>query len=221
MTTEFRYDFIKDVSRPNEILVLPPTEIPLSAGVWTTLREDRMDVTRVACLSHVLDLLCVRNPTWERWVIVGHGAMQPRTAVVKRDGIRGYLRRQEIQFSSDEFMEQEHEYEGGVRFVGATQWERFEIEAVNSCMMDDDAVIILAERDIARVFATRAITKEAKAWVVPRRQRSPPLGVLNLAAREPVIVVDVYGEFDDREVAVAAIGRYEFLQTHGVGPEDA
>lgn len=215
MTTDIHYGFVSDVSRKNDALVLETADSSLAAGVWTLLREDRLDAARVACLGHVLGLLCNRDPGWERWVIIGHRALQPRSAMAKHLGIRKYLRRQGVHFQASEFIEQAHEYEGGLRFVGATRWDMSEIAAINAVMTTERAVIILAKGPQARNIMTRAV---GNTWVVEPRE---PFAVLDVAAREAVIVIDTYGEFDDREVAVAAIGRSEVLETLGVGPKHA
>jgi len=215
MTTDIRYEFVNDVSQNNDILVLEPTEPGLSAGVWIVLRESRMDLARLGCLSYVVDLLCTRDPTLERWVIVGHRALQPPSTIAKHFGIGKYLSRKGFQFRRNEILEHEHKYEGGVRFVGAMQWDTSDMEAVNACMMTERAVIILAKGTIARTIVTQAITNY---WVVEERE---PFGVLSLAVHEPIVLLEAYGEFDDREVAVAAIGRKEFLRTLGVVPKGA
>jgi hypothetical protein len=213
MTTSIYYRFVSDVSRKNDTLVLETPELNLAAGVWTLLREDRLDASRIACLRYVVDSLCNQEPGWERWVIIGHRAFQPRNALAKHLGIRKYLGKQGINFKALEFIEQAHEYDAGLRFVGATPWDISEVGAVNAAMMKERAVIIMAKAAQARDIMINVV---GNRWTPDKGE---PFGVLDAAAHESVVVIDTYGEFDDREIAVAAIGRVEVLATLGVGPE--
>ena len=113
MTTDIHYDFVADVSRENAALMLESMEPCLAAGVWTKLRQDRISEARLDCLKHVVGLLCGCDNDWERWVILGHRALQPGNTITKHLGIRKYLHNQGIRFETSEFLEQLHEYEGG------------------------------------------------------------------------------------------------------------
>lgn len=214
MTTSINYSFLRDVSRANETLVVDTKGHLLGAGVWTMLRTDRMDAARTACLKYVIELLCERNPEWERWIIVGQGALQRASVITRHIGLRKYLHNRALRFQSSEFLETEHKYEDGVRFVGATRWDISEIETVNAAMMAERAVVILAKRSQAGDTIASILNN---AWDAEERE---PFRVIDTAAQEPIVVVNVYGEFDDREVAVAAIGRVEVLEELGIDMGD-
>jgi hypothetical protein len=212
MITSVRYHFVDDISRKNDVLVVNVPGPRLAAGVWTTLSQHYLVHARLACLRHVIERLHEYAPGWERWIVVGHRASQPNNRISRHQGIRKHLQRQGIVLPSSEFMEQAHECEGGLRFLGAARWEPPDIESMNAAMMAEQAVIVLARGIQARDILAAIVHR---GWATTLAK--PPSDVLEIARREPIVVIDTYGEFDDREVAVAAIGRGEILLMLGVG----
>jgi hypothetical protein len=211
MTTSIRYDFVDDISRKNEVLVVNTKGSCLAAGVWTAPTNLRLVDARLGCLRHVVEQFHEDYPEWKQWVVVGHRALQPDNRISRYHGIGKYLRKQGMSRPSSEFMEQVHAYEGGLRFLAAVQWETSHIEVINALMMSEQAVIILAKENQGKDIVAGIVHS---GWAITSEK--PPSEVLNIARREPIILIDVYGEFDDREVAVAAIGRSEILIMLGV-----
>lgn len=212
MTTRISFRYVPDVSIDNDSLVLRTTSTPLSAGVWICKCERTLEEARLSCLAHAFSVLAPLENGWEVWTMVGHRATQPDSRIVRYMGIWKSLSRRSIRFSDNEAMEVLHEYEDGVGFVGGVRVGSSDVAATNAAMMGENAVVILVRQQESQSVISDIMTDPAAL----RGPRSP-FGLLDSIARNHVVVLAVYGEFDDPEATVAAIGASADLEELGIG----
>ena len=221
MTTEIRYDFVDDVSIPNNVLHHEMQRSDVAAGSWTLRRENWIHEARVICLRHVLRLIWDRAPDFEIWAVLGLGLLQPRsmrlTYYLRKDGLRGVFLRRGWAFSSDEFIDRVHEYDDGLRIVGATPCSEADVESVNEVMRNENAVILVIRKHKARAVIDAALSKHWSRLDVSRLRSRNWFAMLNLDADEPVAMIEAYGWFDDRDARVTVCGRKELLGELGIG----
>ncbi|XHC26682.1 MAG: hypothetical protein ACFHWZ_15915 [Phycisphaerales bacterium] len=219
MPQTVKFTYVPDVFRPNDCRVLQgdPT-LPLAAGVWECHRIDDMDQARTHCLGHVVRAIQPSLESgWEPWLVAAHGAVQSMRALDRRNvgGIWESLARDGVEFAHETPMEVEHLLADGLRWVGATKWTAAEIDSVNSAMRTEFACPLLIHRNapISQIIDSIInVNPDAASRVVPTH-------ILAVLENEHSAMIDIWGEYDDREIAVSVVGRTEVLAGLGIHPQ--
>jgi hypothetical protein len=210
MTTHnVRYDFVPNVSVKNDVLTLAiEPAMRMAAGVWTACVEDSLSTARINCLHHALRRLRSRWPDWVFCILAGHQALQPDNRITRHRGLWKSLVASGVDLSHGEFIVENIVAEdGGFRAFCASRFELSQVESIHSIMQQTQATIVFTTTSAA-LNKVPLLTKQG--WAATRAK--PPEEVVELVCDESGLVIDVFGEFDDREATVAAIGRREVLR---------
>jgi hypothetical protein len=203
MTIKMQCAYVADVSRTNDVLVLPGSlGLHLSASVWTVVVRGSLIKAQCECLSEVLRHLRTQFPDYEFWLLAGHDSVQPDTRITRYNGFWMSLQRRGIPLPKGLYLE---EYtvrlESGFRAFGAVRFEPNQVEESYNVMRASQAAIIVAPESDARQSVAALIEK---GWHLGGSK--PPSEILSQTCGHSGFVVDFYGGFDDREVLVAVFG---------------
>jgi hypothetical protein len=208
MTTDAQYTFLQDISQPNSVLrVMIDGSPPISAAVWTIHRRVPIMEARLECLRYVLTLIEQRYPLCQFWIIVGHKAIQPDNRISRHNRIWVALKNRGIPLPPGNSFEDVSVAAHGLRFFGAAHFDLGHLDWAHRIMIAEVAAIVITQqRDNAEVI--KELVHEG--WSL--QNTKPPTELLNACRRHPVIIVDVYGEFDDPDVAVSAMGTHDVVK---------
>src|SRR6266850_2636596 len=202
------YELVEDIARSNQVLALgvSPT-LHLAAAVWTLRSTDSVAKTRLACLEHAIGKLMITWPEWQLWLVAGHRTFQPDNRVTRYNSFWKSLERSGISLPKGEYIgEGLQASEEVLRFFGAVRFEPNQLEPVRRIMMSEQAAITF----ISETQAMRTLPLLVqKGW--PARNTKPPEEIVEVVCTQSGLVIDAYGEFDDADIAVAAIGKMELL----------
>jgi hypothetical protein len=98
------------------------------------------------------------------------------------------------------------ESKDGLRAFGAVRFELSQLEAVHSVMQAAQAAIIFIPKAQSMGNVSSIVRS---GWAMSNTK--PPEEILEAVCTQSGLVVDVYGEFDDREVSVAAFGKRDVM----------
>jgi hypothetical protein len=209
MTTEIKCELIEDILASKWILRGDaPFPLPLSAASWLVEDSESVFQSRLACLEAASDAISESFPDYESWLFVTNEALYSNTRITRHQKLwkslaaRGLL----VPFPTVH-QETIHESKGGLRFFGAAKFERKHLHAVNA--------ILLAER-LSQIVCVQAGSDDVirnsleHGWLPARSYPSETL--LSDICGAGGMVLGVYGEFDDRQISTAAIGRRELIQ---------
>jgi hypothetical protein len=203
-----RYEFVPDVSARNEILSLAisPT-LKLAASVWTEEVEDSLATARLKCLHHSLGRLKANWPDWEFCLLAGHKTVQPDNRITRHRGLWKSLVAGGVDLPEGEFVNESVVVtEGGIRAFSATRFELRQLKTVHSIMLVTQAAIAFTTTSAVRA---KVPLLTERGWA--RTNTKPPEEIVEHICDHSGLVIDVYGEFDDREASVAVVGRKEVL----------
>jgi hypothetical protein len=208
VTTDPRYDFVEDISIRNEILSIPlGKRASLAAGVWTTIVRDSVYQTRLKCLANVVEKLNQIRPEWEFWLLAAHKTQQPDNRISRYNGLWKSLQKGGATVPSGLFAaEKVHPLENGIRFFGAVRFDLGQVTAVHSILTAAQAAIAFLPPSNSGSVIPLLISQ---GWSFANSK--PPFEILEKISEYSGLVLDVYGEFDDAEVSVAAFGKKEVL----------
>lgn len=205
---DLRYDFVPDISANNDILSLAVSpSLKLAAGVWTLEVKDSLATAQLKCLDHSLKSLQANMPDWQFCLLAGHKTVQPNNRITRYRGLwkslaAGGAVLPEGEFGSESVVVQE----GGMRVFGAVRFALSQLKAVYCIMLMTQSAIAFA-RTSATVTKVPQLTDQG--WAAPNTK--PPEEIVEVICDRSGLVIDTYGEFDDRTVSVAAIGQKEVL----------
>lgn len=209
MTTEMQYDFIDDVSRRNNVLVLAVVKaLPLSAGVWTKAVADSISRAQFECLNCAVRNLVANRPNWEFWLIVGHKTFQPNNRITRHNGLWKSLKNLGLVVPQGQFIaESALESEDGLRVFGAVRFDASQIQAVHAVMRETQAAVAFIPGEQSDSMVTSIVRH---GWLM--KNTKPPEEILeNVCVHLSGLVLDVYGDFDDPEASVAVIGKKDVI----------
>ncbi len=207
---DMRYDFVQDVSIKNEVfsLAIDPT-LKLAAGVWTEAVDDSLETARLNCLHCSLGKLKAIWPDWVFYLLACHRTIQPDNRITRHRGlwkslVAGGAELPKGEFSKESFLTAE----GGMRAFGAVRFEFDQIKAVHSIIQLTQAAIIFTSESSA---LAKVPTLVARGWATTNTK--PPEEIVEIICDQWGITIDAYGEFDDRDACVAAIGRRDVVES--------
>jgi hypothetical protein len=199
-------EFVKNVALQNDTLSLPVSaSLNLSAVVLIEKAHERLDDIGQQSFERVVQNYLSQD--FSLWLLVGHGAAQPSSRVVRHLKLWKSLEKRGLDIPSGNRVEEfEVAENGGIRFFGAI---RISVDALS-----DSYRIIRQERGSCVIITNEPrstlISVLRKGWRVS--PTNPPEEILDLVSNGNSIAFGIYGEFDDSELAVAAIGSERLLR---------
>lgn len=146
---------------------------------------------------------------WQYWLLAGHRPTQPDNRITRYRRLWNSLETAGISLPQGGYLEESlHVGDGGIRFFGAVRFTIDQVEAVHSVMVRTQAAIVFADGSNA-TSNVPALLKTG--WKLT--DMSPPEEILGTIVQSLGLVVDVYGDFDDPTVAVAAFGDAHVLRS--------
>jgi hypothetical protein len=210
LTTRFRYDFVGNVSHKNNILSLgvSPT-LNLAAGVWSTDVTETLQDARLDCLKYSVNELSSHWPNRSFWLLAADKAPRTESRIARHYGFWKGLQNRGIALPEGDFMgEYPLSLADGLRIFSGVRFELSQIVAIHAVMrVTQAAIVFLGEHEAATVVVTMA----QRGW--PIKNTKPPEEIVEFACSRSGIVIEAYGEFDDQNVAVAAIGEKKLIET--------
>jgi hypothetical protein len=202
------YDFVPDVSTKNEILSLAISPaLKLAAGVWTEEAGNSLATARLRCLHYSLGRLKASWPDWEFCLLAGHKTLQPDNRITRHRGLWKSLVAGGADLPQGEFIKESVVViKGGMRAFSAVRFELSQFKAIHSIMLMTQAAITFTTKP---AVLTKVAELTERGW--PSTNTKPPEEILELVCDQSGLVIDAYGDFDDHDAAVAAIGRKEVL----------
>jgi hypothetical protein len=203
-----RFNFVADVSRRNPVLSLAISPaLPLSAAVWTAPVSTTILDARIICLTHALQNLTAQLPNGELWLIAAHKTLQPDNRISRYNGLWKSLQKAGAIVPSGEFIDESVlPFGNSIRVFGAVRCNWNQPEAINSILSTaQSALVILPRKQAENTLKTLV----QHGW--PVMNSKPPEEIVEAVCTQSGLVMEVYGEFDDPEVCVAAIGKEKVL----------
>lgn len=203
MITDSPQAFLEDITKPNDwIRFAVQPAIPVAAEIWTNASCGNVSQARSDLLQQCISRLRKRHPSWALWLLAAHKALQPDSSMVRHYRLWASLARRGIAIPTGKQLGQGlRTQDGRIRFFGAIELELNQLHALNPVMETESAVVAFG--DSARI--THAVEQLAtNGWSVAREGVSED--ILNVLCPREGSVLSVFGEFDDREVAVAIMG---------------
>lgn len=214
MTTDIRYDFVDDVSCRNPVLSIPITPtLRLSAVVWTAHVVDTVLNARLECLDYALRRLTSSLPDDEVWLIAAHETLQQDNRITRHNGLWKSLQKAGVDIPQGEFVgESVLPSEGGIRVFDAVRCGLDQLKAIHAVTIAAQTALVVIPKNQAKEAVKLLVQK---GWAMTNSK--PPEEVLEFVCAQSGLVLEVYGDFDDPEVSVAAIGRKERLRNLDLG----
>ena len=209
MTTKIQYDVIDDVSSENGLLKIPvPATIKVSACVWTMEVVGSVEGSKCECLDYVLREMISKSPTGEFLLISGHKIPQPVNRITKYNCLWRSLEKLGIAMpQGDKIEESLIEHEKSLRAFGVIRFDCTQSNAVNAVMsVSQGAIAFMPKNGSLEMFSPLI----QRGWAVANTK--PPMEIIDFVYSQEGLIVDVYGGFDDFNVAVAAVGEKSILQ---------
>jgi hypothetical protein len=152
--------------------------------------------------------LTASYPSWELWLLAGHRAVQPDNRITRYNGFWKSLKRRRIPLPNGHYLEEGMQSsEGGLRFFGAMHFGLDQLECVHEILMAEQAAIAMVSQAQSATLIPPLIQQ---GWAVCNT--APPEEILETVCPKSGVVVGVYGEFDDPDVSVGAIGKKEVVE---------
>ena len=194
---------IVDISTKNELLTLNICS-SLNLSAYICLADVRCSIlsSRINCLKHVLNELVVSYPDWKFCLLAGHNTFQPSNRITRHNRLWKSLLARGIEIPDGEFIcESVNDTQDGLRAFGAVAFQLDQLEVVHSVMLETQAVI--SYTCPSETFDNIALLV-TNGW--DSLNSKPPREIVEGICGKSGFVIDVHGEFDDRDVAVAVIG---------------
>jgi hypothetical protein len=137
------------------------------------------------------------------WLLAAHKRTQPNNRITPHQGLWKSLQAQGVVLPKGEFMpESIIVEEDGLRALSALKFDLSQLESIHSVMLRTQGAIFFGAESDSLTKVSRLIKE---GW--PVANTKPPEEIAAVICDNSGLVIDLYGEFDDLEVAVAAIGK--------------
>ncbi len=199
-------EFVKNLALQNDTLSLPVSaSLNLSATVFIEKAHERLNDVGLENFERVVQSYL--NQESSLWLLAGHGATQPSSRMVRYFKLWKSLEKRGLKIPiGDRVEECEVAEQGGTRFYGAIR--------IGADGLSDSYKIIRQERGSCVIITNEPrstlISLLKKGWRVP--STNPPEEILDFVSNGKSIAFGIYGEFDDNELAVAAIGNERLIR---------
>lgn len=203
-----KFNYIDNISHKNPVLTIPisPT-LELSAVLWTTNVTDKVVNARLECLSYALRRLTSRLPNAEIWLIASHKTLQEDNRITRYNGLWKSLQKSGVLIPEGQCVgERVILYENRIRVFDAVRCTIDQIDAIHAVMLAAQTALVILPKTEA-IETVNLIVQ--RGWGM--RCSEPPEEALEPICTQGGLVLELYGEFDDIEVSVAAIGKIEVL----------
>jgi hypothetical protein len=210
MTTDMRYDFINNVSCTNPVLSLAVTPaLELSAAVWTTHVTDTVLDARLECLDYALRRLTSRLPNAQVWLIAAHKTLQQDNRITRHNGLWKSLQKGGVVIPQGECIGESVQLsENRIRVFDAVRCDINQVKAIHSVMLAAQTALAVIPKKQDKE-AVKGIVQQGWSMI----NSKPPEEALESICNQAGLIIELYGDFDDIEVSVAAIGKKEVLRT--------
>jgi len=210
MITDLHFKFVEDVSKRNTALLMPAISgCCLSAAVLLAPSHGSVAETRFACLQHVVTEVSTRMPTYRFWLLAGHSAPQPDNRITRYYKLWKALSVRGINIPAGEYLgEFIQEADNSLKFFGAVRFNLAELDRVYEVIVGEHVSHVVAIQESSDDLLPSIL---AQGWTRPTLRGNPSQVILNTLCPRAGVVLGVYGEFDDPEVAVAVIGMRDVI----------
>ena len=206
-----RCDCVDDVTCRNPVLYfgIEPT-LRLSAVVWTMDATGKIQRARRECLEYAVERVRVGLPGYEVWLIAGDFRPLPDDRITRYYGFWRRIKSAGIVFPEGTFLcESVLACEEGLRFFGAVRCASDRMGDIYRIMSSTHASVIAIPGSRAEEVVTALVQNGWEERISCRPK--PPKALLDAVCGQSGLVLEIYGNFDDPEVSVAAIGTKEVL----------
>lgn len=207
-TSSLQRYYIPNIGEKNSLFHVPhEDDLQLSAIVWTVDAAGSRREARVECLNQALRWALEERQEQELWLLSAHRTFQPDNRITRYNGLWNSMRRSGILIPEGESIEAPPLLsKDGLRFFGAIKCGAEQLESIDSVLVASQSALAVLHESCAQRVVSSIIHH---GW--SQRNSNPPTEMLESICANAGIVVQVYGEFDDREVLAATIGRKDEL----------
>jgi len=178
--------------------------------VWTMDATGKIQRARRECLEYAVERVTAGLPDYEVWLIAGSYLPLPDNRITRYCGFWKQIKSVGIVFPEGTFLcESVRACEEGLRFFGAVRCASDRMGDIYRIMASTQASVIAIPRTQAEEVVT-ALVQNGWAEKISCRPK-PPKALLDAVCGQSGLVLEIYGNFDDPEVSVAAIGTKEVL----------
>lgn len=201
MTTEVRERIIDDITKSNDILVIAGLEFGdmVSAYTWTLPRLADIASAR----RQVLDLAMIRIrekfPQSNSWLFAGNRTLQPNNRITRHIGFWKSVANRGIVLPVGDFREECIEFGCEMRFSGSVKFSRESDAGIADILAAESGAIVFVDSSIDAGWMFESFKNVGGGKI----DRHLPPDFLRAAVAARLIVVSVFGEFDDADVVAA------------------
>lgn len=203
-----KFTLVPNVACTSNVLSIGVSpSLGIAAAVWTATQAGLIASVRLNCLKHAIRILLEHYPSWELWLVASHRVAQPDNRITRHFGLWKSLQKRGVRIPSGDFLrESSIASESGMRYFGAVCFASDQLEAVCDVLSSESAAIFACDSVSARSIAERLVES---GW--SQHNTAPPEEILERVCSEGGVVVNVFGEFDDVEIAAAVMGKAELV----------
>jgi hypothetical protein len=204
-----RCDFVNDISCKNDVLSVPVSPMHhFSAVVWTMPSTNSLLIAQYNCLSYALQKLTTHFHAENLWLIAGHGTWQPDNRVTRHNRFWKSLHKMGVPTPEGELLDESMQTSASsIRFFGAIRCHIGQIKAIHAVMRETQAAAVFFPAADTGKRVVQGLVQNG--WEMANSK--PPEEILVAACAQQGLVIEVYGNFDDPDVSVAAIGKSVML----------
>lgn len=194
---------VPNIAEKNNLITLDVSrEIGVAAIVWTETRSESLAKARVDCMKRALSGILDPRLKWKALLIASHRSIQPDNRIIRHIGLwKSFEKRGSGINRKNLTKEKMTIYDSGIRFFGASEFGLDELEIVSDLLASESAFIIAADESEVWGIADEIVNSGWKT-----SNTTPPEEILKLVSSKSAVAANIYGEFDDQEVKVAAFG---------------
>lgn len=210
MISGMRFALVSNVASTNGVLSFGVSpSLRIAAAVWITTRIGTLANTRIECLRFALGQVLKHYPNCELWLVAGHRVAQPDNRLTRHFGLWKSLEKRGVAVPTGDFLKEALvSGEDGIRFFSAVRFSPEQVEEVASILASESATIVVFGASHGR-NRNRLEELVLRGWASTNTK--PPEEVLELICSEGGLVLDIFGEFDDVEIAAAVMGKEELI----------
>lgn len=208
MISRMRFALVSNVACANEVLSIGISpSLRIAAAIWIAARISAVANSRVECLKFAIERLLEHYPKWELWLITGHRTVQPDNRLTRHFGLWKSLARRGNDMPTGDFIEETFvPCEGGIRFFGGVKFAPQEVDRVCGILTAEGGAIVALDGAHGRNFLKELV---GRGWA--QKNTKPPEEILESVCPAGGLVIDLFGEFDDSEIAAAVMGKEELV----------
>jgi hypothetical protein len=208
MTTDIRVVSAPDLLVDNEVINLGyvrKQDGHALAGVSWSVEGVSTFESLLSTLRFVYGLIGKKLLDYRVWLFIGNSAWQPDTRIVRHRKLWGALAARGIEVSNtSEKQEMMCESDGELKFFGAAQLSELSVRSVSKAFLDERCTYLVAlpnsigPENILGIGGSGILREDSK--------------FIDALIEHGGLLVKRYGEFDDNEKGVVAVGRPDIVK---------